>query len=234
MNRFKLLVVAIALILAGILLGQNRQGISLKLFCPDASSPDCLYLSPEQPLAIWIAIFVFLGIVSSLLWQSLARLAAPSLRVSKPNNSNAARDKVRDFPTREPVRDRNVRNSRPQTTSTSNSSYSDWEQPRSEDWETERANVRPSTSSTSDTSSERNEKSTSEKPIQDSFVSQPRNTNSVDSAYSFNFSKDRKKSDEKLSDKDGNVDAVYDATYRTVSPPQSERSNEDRDDEEWI
>ena len=232
MKRFKLLVVAIVLILAGILLGQNRQNISLKLFCPDASSPSCFYLSPELPLAVWIAIFAIAGIASSLLWQSLNRLATPSLKVSKSNNSNTARDKVRDFPTREAVRDRYVRDSSPRTTSTFDSPSSDWEQPRSEDWETEQGvNVKPPSSNTS---FEDRKKSAKEKPLRDPFAERPQNTNSADSAYSYNFSKDREKSGEKLSDKDSNVDQVYDATYRTVSNPQSERSNEDRDEEEWI
>ncbi|MGV2828286.1 hypothetical protein [Myxosarcina sp. GI1(2024)] len=81
MNRFKLLLLLLLAIAFGVLWLQNRQPLSLKLLCPDTAT-SCWYRTPSLPLALWIALFVLGGVLSSLIWQSLNSFAYASRRKS--------------------------------------------------------------------------------------------------------------------------------------------------------
>lgn len=75
MNRFKFLLLLLLAIAFAVLFIQNRQPLSLKLLCPDAAASSCWYRTPAMPLALWIALFVLAGIISSSLWQLLNSFA---------------------------------------------------------------------------------------------------------------------------------------------------------------
>ncbi|WP_036485269.1 hypothetical protein [Myxosarcina sp. GI1] len=70
MNRFKFLLTLLLAIAFAVLFVQNREPLSLKLLCPDTAS-SCWYQTSPMPLALWIALFVLAGVLSSLIWQSL-------------------------------------------------------------------------------------------------------------------------------------------------------------------
>lgn len=209
MNRFKLVCLLIILSIVGVLLGQNRELLALKLFCPDVTSESCLYRTPALPLAVWIGLFAIAGIISSLLWQFLNRLATPA-----PKNSDRYREKPRSKPP--------VDFTRPETVSSSSTiPTSDWEESRSVDWESDsRSEVKKDPS------------------IGDRAVNRVRDkmpdvapTNSTYS-YKFREAKPKKREEDNLS-QDKKTDEVYDANYRTVSPSTIE-TDTIQDDEEWI
>jgi hypothetical protein len=81
-NRFKLLLLLLVLAVLGILLGQNRDLLTLKFFCADAAK-SCVYQTPSLPLALWMGLFIVAGIGTSLIWQLLNSLAYPSLKPSR-------------------------------------------------------------------------------------------------------------------------------------------------------
>ncbi|VEP11956.1 conserved hypothetical protein [Hyella patelloides LEGE 07179] len=214
MNRFKLISLAIILTVVGILLGQNRELLSLKLFCSGIANQSCLYRTPPLPLAVWIGLFAIAGMVSSLLWQFFNRLATPTQKASKSENNRFAKKKVRN-PQAEYVRPKVTVNS-------SSASASDWEEPGSEDWETGKT---PQVSKNDVKVSSPNE----------GVQREPQDRSSSDSVYSYKFREAKEKSGEDLSSgKRENVDDVYDATYRTVGNPQPGKSNVNEEDEEWI
>ena len=206
MNRFKLFSVLIILGIVAILLGQNRELLSLKFFCPDITNQSCLYRSPALPLAAWIALFTLAGIISSLVWQFLSQVAP----TSKSNKSNYRRSV-------ENIREPQVDYTRPQNVVSSNIPTSDWEQPTSETWETDRLPKVP-------TDRVKVNKTTYQVPPE------PRNL-SDSSADTFR----EPKQSEPLSDRKNNkIDDVYDANYRTVSGSPPKQSNLNEEDEEWI
>ena len=222
MNRFKLISVLIVLTVVGILLGQNRQLLALKFFCPDVTNQNCLYRTPELPLAAWIAIFAIAGIISSLVWQFLNQVATPTKSHSSNRKSNSYRSVDTQVRSRQPEYTRTetpdrVKTSIPKT---------DWEQPVSEDWETDEVPQK---------TQDKFQKSS----IQDREPTKPqdRNRSGSDSAYSYKFPEvERQKTDKKVEDtKKSPVDDVYDASYRTVSSPQkTDSTTYEEDDEEWI
>jgi hypothetical protein len=224
MNRLKLVSILIVLIVVGILLGQNRELLSLKFFCPDLASDSCLYHTPTLPLAAWMGIFAIAGIFSSLIWQSLNHVATPTQATQK-----STRPRYTDNFGENKVPTRQVEYTRPQTTFSSNDTstktVSDWEQPKSEDWETKPPNnntkevrTNPATNRVPPETEERN-----------------RDLNRADSVYSYKFREEKESRNEAISDrKKGNVDDVYDANYRTVKGPQSPTSDRSEEDEEWI
>lgn len=217
MNRFKLVCLLIILSLVAILLGQNRELLSLKLFCPDVTSQSCLYRTPALPLAAWIGLFTIAGIISSLLWQFLNQLATPSQK-------DRERTQVKSQSKPE------VNYSRPQTAARSSTiPTSDWEESKSEDWEGNFAETR--------SRSERESQLKQDIFELDSKVDRVRdktpNVSSTDSTYSYKFREAKPKKKEEVSP-DTRTDEVYDVNYRTVSPPSTKKSDPIQDDEEWI
>ena len=217
MNRFKLVCLLIILSLVAVLLGQNRELLSLKLFCPDVTSQSCLYRTPELPLAAWIGLFAIAGIISSLLWQFLNRLATPSKRYSD-RNQVASRSKPE------------VNYTRPQNVARSTIPTSDWEEPKSEDWESDLAEGRHSGNRESTVKQDRFEPDSTVYRVQDKTS----NVSSTDSTYSYKFREAKPKREESEISQDTKTDEVYDVNYRTVRPPSAKSPNTIQDDEEWI
>ncbi len=96
-NRFKLLLSLLLLAVLGILLGQNRDLLALKFLCADLTK-SCFYKTSPLPLAFWMGLFILAGVITSLIWQLLNRVAYPSSKLPKayedpelyrsPNNSS--------------------------------------------------------------------------------------------------------------------------------------------------
>ena len=218
MNRFKLVCLLIILSLVAVLLGQNRELLSLKLFCPDITSQSCLYETPALPLAAWIGLFAIAGIVSSLLWQFLNQLATPSKRSSE-------RDRVTSRSKPE------VNYTSSQTAARSNTiPTSDWEESQSEDWEGNLAEARLKSGRESAVKQDRFEPDSTVYRVQDKTP----NVSSPDSTYSYKFREAKPKKKEEEVSQDTRTDEVYDVNYRTVRPPSTKSPNTIQDDEEWI
>ena len=83
MNRFKLVVLLIFSGVIGILFVQNKQLLTLKLFCPEPTSEACFLLSPELSLATWMGLFAIAGILSSLFGQLLNQAILANTTVNK-------------------------------------------------------------------------------------------------------------------------------------------------------
>lgn len=81
-NRFKLVLLLLIVLGLGILFIQNQQPLSLQLLCPDANQ-FCLYQTRSLPLAAWMGLFIFVGMITSFIWQLLNRFASP---VTRPKN----------------------------------------------------------------------------------------------------------------------------------------------------
>lgn len=219
MNRFKLVCLLIILSLVAVLLGQNRELLSLKLFCPDVTSQSCLYRTPALPLAAWIGLFAIAGIISSLLWQFLNQLATPTKR-----NSDRTQVASRSKP--------EVNYTRSQTVDRSGTiPTSDWEESKSEDWEGNLAEARHSAHREPQVKQDRFEPDSTVYRVQNKTP----NVSSTDSTYSYKFreAKPNKKEEEVVS-QDTKTDEVYDVNYRTVRPPSTKSPNTIQDDEEWI
>ena len=72
MSRLKLIVLVLIIAMLGIVFVQNREPLALKLLCPDQAA-SCLYQTPALPLAIWMALFIVAGVLTSLLSQLFNR-----------------------------------------------------------------------------------------------------------------------------------------------------------------
>jgi uncharacterized integral membrane protein len=73
MNRIKILLLILIIAALSIVFIQNREPITLKLFCADSSTQSCLYQTPPLPLAVWIALATLTGAIANLLVQTLNR-----------------------------------------------------------------------------------------------------------------------------------------------------------------
>ena len=140
LNRFKLLVLAIILAILTVLFIQNQELLSLKIFCSDTTSDYCLYQTPSISLAIWMAIFIVLGIFSSLVWQLLKIVANSTTRGSRSSSRSSRTSQTRtSYQEQSNLRKENEfktrNNSSLGSTNLNKSQVSDWEQLRSEDWE---------------------------------------------------------------------------------------------------
>jgi hypothetical protein len=81
-DRFKILLLLVILAVLGLLFLQNQQPLALKLLCSDRNT-SCWYQTASLPLAIWMAIFIFGGIITSLIWQVLHRFSYSSVRKTR-------------------------------------------------------------------------------------------------------------------------------------------------------
>lgn len=91
MSRLKLILLVIIIAILGIVFVQNREPMALKLLCPD-SAEFCLYQTPDLPLAIWMALFIVGGVITSLLTQVFNRYRYGSAR-TRPNSVDFAEDR---------------------------------------------------------------------------------------------------------------------------------------------
>ena len=65
MSRLKLIFLVFIVAILAVIFVQNREPLALKLLCSESES--CLYQTPNLPLAIWMALFILGGILTSLL-----------------------------------------------------------------------------------------------------------------------------------------------------------------------
>ncbi|MDJ0678936.1 MAG: hypothetical protein QNJ18_03625 [Xenococcaceae cyanobacterium MO_167.B52] len=221
-NKFKLLLVVILLTIFGILFFQNQEPLSLKILCADTSSQYCWYQTPTEPLAVWMGLFLILGVISSLIWQVLQSLGSSESAEYYDDKSFTAKEKSYS----QKVPTSSTKTSKPPK-SRSSTSPTDWEYSgQGEDWESEQspsAKVNP-------------------KAPQDDFVrgsnfetrQQPQNINQSGSTYSYKFKKNQKPEQQV----NKNADDVYDANYRTINSGKSNEVNQNadpsEDEEEWI
>ncbi len=233
-NQFKLLLILILLGILGVLFFQNQEPISLKLLCGDTASQYCWYQSPTQPLAVWMVLFLVLGVISSLIWQLLQNLGSPRFSpimgdrpTSSPRQQSNYQTKVNSSFATETSR--SVKNS----TSTS---ASDWEYSgQREDWEDE--NI----SSQNDNPTINKDNTVTDSDFE--VKQEPQNISQSGSTYSYQFKESRKSVDQvmphqKRDSTSKNTDEVYDANYRTISTPKygdvNKNTDTDEDDEDWV
>ena len=233
-NQFKLLLILILLGILGVLFFQNQEPISLKLLCGDTASQYCWYQSPTQPLAVWMVLFLVLGVISSLIWQLLQNLGSPRFSpimgdnpTSSPRPESNYQTKVNSSSATETSR--SVKNS----TSTSTS---DWEYSgQREDWEDE--NI----SSQNDNPTINRDNTVRDSDFE--VKQEPQNISQSGSTYSYQFKESRKSVDQvmphqKRDRTSKNTDEVYDANYRTISTPKygdvNKNTDTDEDDEDWV
>ena len=225
-NQLKLLLLVITLGVLGILFFQNQEPISLKLLCADPSSQYCWYQTPTQPLAMWMGLFLILGVVASLMWQLLQNLG---LSQSEADYS----DRYEPSPRQEDIYSRKSVSSTSEKTAkttrkTPSTSTSDWEDSRQrEDWEESQS----SPASKVDPTINRDD---TIRGYSFEARQEPQNINQSGSTYSVQFKKNPQ-SEEPVKNK---KDEVYDANYRTINNPNRNNVNQqtelDEDEEEWI
>ena len=260
LNRFKLLVFAIILAVLAILFFQNRESLSLKFLCSDTTSEYCLYQTPSISLAIWMAIFIVAGIVSSLIWQLLSRAGSPTknnLKSSSPSQSSQAsqtRTSYReDSNLREETSFGTTNRGFYDTTNPNNSNVSDWEQQKSDDWEPTNVpnfakdydvprqspdNMRPGETNYAYKFRKDNE-SNSRVPPFEGKRGQARVSEDKPWANETRQGRSSKENSNSESDKppvSKNTEEVYDANYRTLNniPPPSVPEDLEDDDSDWI
>lgn len=218
--RLKLLLVLILAVVLGLLFVQNQQLITLKFFCANLQGA-CLYRSPNFPLAVWLGVFIFTGIVTNLIWQLLNSLNTNtrSARVSSQPYTS-----VRENETYVNERE-GYRNNLP-----------DWEQPSRDDWNIE---APPSNTDTvaplgeeKFTTQERDlnyQSETTQPKTEYEVKQQPSSVQRSGSTYSYQYRQAENKQPE--------TSQVYDANYRTLNSPNpikpSESTTND-DDEDWV
>ena len=235
LNRFKLLVLAIILAILTILFLQNQEPLSLKFFCSDTSSDYCFYQTPSSSLAVWMAIFIGLGIFSSLGWQLMNKIADTTTGERKPSSK---------FPKKPTTRAgyREQSRLREEANFKNNSPISDWEQRRSEDWEqtnlpnfTQDDESLRSSRSTRSNQSDYADKFTKKQEINLHKPWQSEIRQDRPPKESSNSEDTKPKPKPSVSQK---TEEVYDASYRTlnnVPPPSSpeDKITED-EDSDWI
>lgn len=228
MNRFKLLLILLILVVLSLLYVQNQEPLSLRLFCADLNQ-FCLYQTPQLPLAVWLFSFTLAGVLTSFIWQLFNRFGYPAGKTrefSEPENVSGfeperrTRYEERRFPS-EPTPQPS-----PSVFENNNIDRSDWEDSQNNnDWNIEQP---PSvTINDTRTSSQKEEEKSYDKN------QEPTNVQRSGSTYSYTY---REASDRSQEKKDESK--IYDANYRMINPPykpvENREDTKDEDDEDWI
>jgi hypothetical protein len=179
-ERFKIILLLVILAVLGVLFLQNQQPLVLKLLCSDRNT-SCLYQTPSLPLAIWMAIFIFGGIITSLIWQALNRFSYSSAKKTRYVADNLYDSEVTsDRAARGNTKYRDVSSGQTQVTEPL---PSDWNKSDSDkDWQSEQ--------SSESLGDKVNSTSTSEYEIR----REPENVTLSGSTYSYKFKEAEKKS----------------------------------------
>ncbi len=244
-NRFKLLVLVILLAIFTILFFQNQESLSLKFFCSDRTSEYCFYQTPSIALGLWMAIFIGLGVFSSLGWQLLTIIANSTTKGAKSSSNYSRISETRtDYSAQSKLREQAGVKTRDQISSSSTNfnkaPVSDWEQRSSEDWEqTNMSNFAQDNESLRSSS----KKKPREPKYADKFSKEPELNSSnpwhskIRQGSSLKESANSEDSTPKTSVSQETED-VYDANYRTlnnVPPPSiSEDTVIEDEDPDWI
>lgn len=239
-NRFKLLVLAIIIIVLTTLFLQNQEPLSLKFFCPDNESEYCFYQTPAISLAVWMAMSILSGILLSLVWQLLNRASSSNKREGYSSSQSSRRRSTTKTNYREQSKLREeaeINSLNPRKANSPNPNnfqVSDWEQSRSDNWEgTNLPNFAkdykvPETSF-QDTTDVNKFPQDGQSNVRTAWASQSRQNSS---------------SKEKANPKNAkppvaqNKEEVYDANYRTLNdvppPSRSEGAVTEEEDSDWI
>ena len=234
MNRVKLVVLLIFSSVIGILFVQNKQLLTLQLFCPEPTNGACFLLSPELSLAAWMSLFAIAGILSSLCGYLLNRSMSTNTVVNK-NVGRKTEDRTYSQP--ELQRDKpkksnfSIPKKTPEKSNPKNSAAMDWEEKSSENWE-ENKPAAGVTQSSKEKASASTQATKKESGSQSKSQAKPTNSDSV---YSYKFAESAKNKPKEKESANKKTDDIYDASYRTINKPspKTTTSNED-DDEEWI
>lgn len=220
-NQFKLLLVIIPLGILGVLFFQNQELISLKILCGNIASEHCFYQTSDQPLAVWMAIFLIIGLISSLIWQLLQTIGLTNL-----NSKIIDRSPPQEKNYRKKVSVPSPKTNRQDNHKRSSNSTSDWEDSRqSDDWGSEDKSIPKADSKIEQDKKPKNSSFETEQKIQ--------NKSQSGSTYSYQF----KKSQNSKKSADNKNDEVYDASYRAINTSNSDKinnQNTDEDEEDWI
>ncbi|BAU65442.1 hypothetical protein STA3757_28270 [Stanieria sp. NIES-3757] len=226
--RFKLLLLLIIAGVLGILFVQNQELIALRFFCGDLNQA-CLYRSTNLPLAAWLGIFIFAGVLTSLIWQFFNSLVTNTQSERIPSQRYTT---ARENPTG--INDRSgYRNNPP-----------DWEQQGQDDWNIEEAPPEPMIRDLNQSearSARAFPRDNFEQDTSRTEYSQPKTNYEVQqqptsvkhsgSTYSYKYREAGAKQSEKPEE------TVYDANYRTINPPNQVDTNEssfNEDEEDWV
>ncbi len=212
-NRFKILLLLVILTVLGVLFFQNQQPLSLKLLCSDINN-SCLYQTPQLPLAIWMGIFIFGGVVTNLIWQFLHRFSYSTSKKTRYASDILYDNKVES--SNQTTRDntRYTNDSRSSRTKVSETLASDWDKnDYSEDWQTQ-----ASTKSSMDNANPATPTSTSSEY---EVRREPENVTLSGTTYSYKF----KEADNKKSPKSNTPD---------LNKESNLTEDDDDDDEDWI
>ncbi len=236
MNRFKLLLVLLILVVLSLLYVQNQEPLSLRLFCADVNQP-CLYQTPQLPLAVWLFSFTLAGVLTSFVWQLFNRFGYPAGKkreLSEPTNFfNYQPENVSGFePERRTVYEErrspleSNRQPSPSVIENNNAARSDWEDRQNDnDWNIEK----PPSQTIKDisTSSQVEQEKSYDKN------QEPISVKRSGSTYSYTYREASDRSQEKKQES-----KIYDANYRMINPPyksvQDSEKTKDEDDEDWI
>lgn len=174
--------------------------------------------TPALPLATWIGIAIACGVFTSFVLQFLQFLLMGSStpRLEEPLEApRPTRSFVRDH--EEPVSSRQSYTPPPETPKTSTAS--DWEEANAKNWDFE-----PRKSDTSEARPEQAVQSNS--TDSNNETKQQPKTETPSGVYSYSYREQSKKQDGV-----GKADAIYDANYRVIRPPnQPAKSNDDEED----
>ena len=204
-NRFKILLALVILAVLGVLFFQNQQSLSLKLLCSDINT-FCLYQTPKLPLAIWMGIFIFGGVLTTLIWQVLHRFSYSTSKTTRYNSDILYNDEVDKSNKTTRDAERYTTMSRSSQTKVSEPLTSDWDKNNyREDWQDQE-----STKSSTDNSNS----NTSEYEIR----REPENITLSGTTYSYKF---KEADSKKLS--------------KPTTPELTKESNlTEDDDEDWV
>jgi len=175
--------------------------------------------TPALPLATWIGIAIASGVLTSFILQFLQFLLVGSStqRLEEPLEApRQTRSFRRDY--EEPVSSRQSHTPPPPETPKT-SAASDWEEANAKNWEFE-----PGVGDTSETRPEQTVQSKS--TDRSNETTQQPQTNTPSGVYSYSYREQSKKQDGV-----GKADAIYDANYRVIRPPN--QPVESDDDEDW-
>ncbi len=227
-NQFKLLLLVIIFGILVVLFFQNQEPISLKLLCADPSSQYCWYQTPTQPLAMWMGLFLSLGVVSSLIWQLLQNLGLSEADYDY-GDRYIPSSRQEDINSRKSAPRAAVKTAKTTRQKPSTSTSSDWEYSgQKQEWE--ESEVSPSSKVDPPINRDDTIRGYSFEAKQ-----KPQNINRSSSTYSYQFKK-KPQSEDPVKN---NQNEVYDANYRTINAPNrnnnvNQQTELDEDEEDWI
>jgi hypothetical protein len=208
--------------IGGLLLWQNLSGITLLFFGG--------IMTVTLPIAVWVILFTFTGIVSSLTLQFLygfgRSFAQP--KASPPMPSRPSSPPPSPSPSSRPEREREeTRSPIPSVSPPS----TDWERESGgDDWSRETPPPEPTVRQNPEIFDRFDKTVPNEEPTDFEVPQSPKASTQTGSIYSYSYRTAKQTRDQ-------NADQVYDANYRIIIPPSREVTDEPakaEEEEDWI